>query len=62
MQGMILSAIIAFSNQIIYPYYANVSHLGGISALSDQQLGGIIMLLVGSSAYVLAAALTLKKQ
>ena len=60
MQGMILSALIMFSNQVIYPFYLGVSHLGGFSALADQQLGGGIMLLAGSIAYILAAILSLK--
>lgn len=60
-QGMILGAIIAFSNEIIYAYYSGLPHLGKIPALTDQQIGGVIMLLTGSLAYATAEILILKK-
>ncbi len=62
MQGMILGAFIAFSGNIIYANYSNVSHFAGLSPIVDQQIGGIVMLLVGSIAYCMAGTLCLKRE
>ncbi len=51
----ILGAVIAFSTDVIYTYYLAVPRLFGLSALEDQQLGGLIMWVPGSMMYIVAA-------
>jgi cytochrome c oxidase assembly factor CtaG len=51
-QNTALSALLAFSNRILYPYYASVPRLGGISALDDQAAAGVIMWVPGSLAFL----------
>src|SRR5262249_45313110 len=35
-QNTVLSALLTFSNRVLYPYYLEVPRLGGLSALQDQ--------------------------
>jgi cytochrome c oxidase assembly factor CtaG len=51
----ILGAVIAFASEVIYTYYLAVPRLFGLSALEDQQLGGLIMWVPGSMMYIVAA-------
>lgn len=51
-------AVIAFSSTVIYPYYASVPRLWGLSVMQDQMLAGTIMWLPGSM-MVLVAVLIL---
>jgi putative membrane protein len=43
-----LGAAITFSRQTLYPWYGEVPRLWGISVLTDQQVGGLIMKLLGA--------------
>ena len=49
----VLSAVLTFSDRPIYPYYAQVPRLGGLSALDDQATAGAIMWVPGSLAFLL---------
>jgi len=52
-QNTLLSAILTFSDRVIYPFYAAASgRPGGLSALEDQALAGVIMWIPGSLAFV----------
>ena len=52
--GWLLSLVLAFATTPLYPYYAHLAHRpGGISALTDQQLAGGMMLGPGSLAMTL---------
>jgi cytochrome c oxidase assembly factor CtaG/polyferredoxin len=48
-----LSALLTFSDRVLYPYYTEVPRLGGISALSDQSSAGVLMWVPGSVAFLL---------
>jgi len=52
-QNTALSAILAFSDRVIYPAYEAASRLGGVSALEDQSIAGAIMWVPGSLAFLL---------
>jgi hypothetical protein len=51
-----LSAILTFSDRVLYPSYSVVPRLFGLSALEDQAAAGAIMWVVGSFAFVVPAA------
>ena len=53
-QNTVLSAILIFSDRVLYPSYAAMPHLFG-SALEDQAAAGAIMWVVGSLAFLLPA-------
>jgi cytochrome c oxidase assembly factor CtaG len=44
----ILGAILTFAENPIYPHYARAQRLWGLSAVSDQQLAGLLMWIPGS--------------
>jgi len=48
LQNSVLSAILTFSDRVIYPFYDTVSRPGGLSALEDQAIAGVIMWVPGS--------------
>ncbi|SVA34295.1 uncharacterized protein METZ01_LOCUS87149 [marine metagenome] len=48
MQNVILAAILTYSDTAIYQFYVDSPLHWGISATADQQLGGVLMWLVGS--------------
>ena len=50
-----LGALITFSGTLWYPAYAATTAAWGLSPIEDQQLGGLIMWIPGSLAYVIAA-------
>jgi len=56
-QGTVLSAILTFSDRVLYPHYNLVPRLWGVSALNDQALAGAIMWIPGSLAYLIPLAL-----
>ncbi|CAM8668845.1 MULTISPECIES: cytochrome c oxidase assembly protein [Sphingobium] len=58
MHMTLLGALIGLAPR---PLYAHMQHSGGLSldALADQQLGGVIMLMVGASSYFLGGLLLL---
>jgi putative membrane protein len=43
----VLSAILAFSDRVLYPSYAEAPRLFGLSALQDQVAAGAFMWVVG---------------
>ncbi len=51
-QNTILAAVLAFSDRVLYPYYAEVPRLGGVSALDDQATAGVLMWVPGSLAFL----------
>ena len=60
-QNTALAAILTFSDRVIYPAYATASRLGdvsssqfgGVSALEDQAIAGVLMWVPGSMAFML---------
>ncbi len=52
-----LSAFLAFSDRVLYPWYAAVPRLGGISAQSDQAAAGVSMWVIGSFAFLIPAVI-----
>jgi len=48
MHMTLLGALIGLAPR---PLYAAHAHAGGLDALSDQQLGGVVMLMVGAASY-----------
>jgi cytochrome c oxidase assembly factor CtaG/polyferredoxin len=48
-----LSALLTFSNRVLYTYYAEVPRLGGLSAAEDQSAAGVLMWVPGSVAFLL---------
>jgi len=55
LQNTILSAILVFSDQVLYPSYALTPRLFGLSAQADQAAAGAIMWVLGGFAYVFPA-------
>jgi putative membrane protein len=61
LQNTALSAILAFSDRVLYPSYAEAPRFFGLSALQDQVAAGAFMWVVGSLAFILPAiALTVQ--
>jgi len=52
-QNTAISAILAFSDRVIYPAYEAAPRLWGVSALEDQSIAGAIMWVPGSLAFLL---------
>ena len=55
LQNTVLSAILVFSDRVIYPSYASMPRLFGFSALHDQAAAGAIMWVIGGFAFVVPA-------
>ena len=53
MSNTVLSALLTFSDRVLYPYYAEVPRLAGLSALDDQAAAGVVMWVPGSVAFLL---------
>ncbi|NML18712.1 cytochrome c oxidase assembly protein [Azohydromonas sp. G-1-1-14] len=51
----VLGALLTMSERLWYPVYAAQAAHGGLSALEDQQLGGLIMWVPGGVVYMVAA-------
>ena len=49
----ILGAVITFSDGLLYTWYAEAPRIWGISAHTDQQIGGLIMWVPGGLAFML---------
>ena len=47
-----LAALLTFSDRLLYPYYAEVPRLAGLSPLDDQSAAGVVMWVPGSVAYL----------
>ncbi|MBX9626196.1 MAG: cytochrome c oxidase assembly protein [Gemmataceae bacterium] len=52
LSNTVLSALLSFSDVVLYPYYAGVPRLDGGSALDDQAAAGVLMWVPGSVAYL----------
>ena len=48
-----LAALLTFSDRLLYPYYAEVPRLAGLSPLDDQSAAGVVMWVPGSLAFLL---------
>jgi cytochrome c oxidase assembly factor CtaG/ferredoxin len=48
-----LSAVLTFSDRVLYPYYGEVPRLGELSVLDDQSAAGVLMWVPGSLAFLL---------
>ncbi len=57
LQGTLLSALLTFSDRIIYPHYEAVPRFWNITALEDQEIAGAMMWVIGSLAYLVALLL-----
>lgn len=51
----VLGALLTFSTRPWYPFYGDATAPWGLSALGDQQLGGLIMWIPGGASYLLAS-------
>jgi cytochrome c oxidase assembly factor CtaG/polyferredoxin len=52
-QNTILSALLTFSERVLYAPYVEVPRIGGLSALEDQSAAGVLMWVPGSLVYLL---------
>ena len=52
LQNTVLSALLTFSDRILYAHYAEVPRLDGLSALDDQAAAGVFMWVPGSLAFL----------
>ena len=48
-----LAALLTFSDRLLYPYYAEVPRLAGLSPLDDQSAAGVLMWVPGSVAFLI---------
>jgi cytochrome c oxidase assembly factor CtaG len=55
-EGMLIGILITFANRPIYETYANMEPGWGLSALDDQQLAGLIMLIPGGTLFLIPLA------
>ncbi len=55
-QNTIFAAFLTFSERVLYPAYASVPRLGGLSALDDQVAAGAIMWVPASVLFLVPAA------
>src|SRR5215813_5873608 len=55
-QNTALSAFLIFSERVLYPTYAAVPRLWGVSALDDQAAAGAIMWVPGSLVFLIPVA------
>ena len=44
----VMAAFITFSDRVVYPFYEDAPRIWGLSPTEDQQIGGLIMKLLGS--------------
>jgi cytochrome c oxidase assembly factor CtaG/ferredoxin len=52
-QNTVLSALLTFSDRVLYTPYAKIPRIGGLSALADQSAAGVLMWVPGSLVYLL---------
>ncbi|MDR3747310.1 MAG: cytochrome c oxidase assembly protein [Acidobacteriota bacterium] len=57
LQNTILSAILVFSDRVLYPSYFRAPRLFGLSAMEDQAAAGSIMWVLGSVAFLIPAVI-----
>ncbi len=58
--GMVLGALTAFKEGVLYGAYDELGRLPGLDALTDEQLGGLVMWIPGCMLYVAAALAVLR--
>ncbi|HEX3659742.1 MAG TPA: cytochrome c oxidase assembly protein [Pirellulales bacterium] len=51
-QNTLLAALLTFSNRVLYPHYARVPPLAGLTPLDDQSAAGVLMWVPGSIAFL----------
>jgi cytochrome c oxidase assembly factor CtaG len=56
-QNTVLSALLTFSERVIYPFYEGVPRVAGITPLNDQIAAGLIMWVPGSLFFLVPGAL-----
>ena len=59
--NMALGAVLAFVGRAVYPYYEAVPRLWGLTAVTDQQIGGVIMWIPGSMMFIFAALILIAR-
>jgi cytochrome c oxidase assembly factor CtaG len=52
LSNTLLSALLTFSDHVLYPYYAEVPRLVGVSVLEDQSAAGVLMWVPGSVVFL----------
>jgi putative membrane protein len=57
----ILGALLTFSNIVWYPVYRDTVHDWGLSAIEDQQLGGLVMWVPGGIVYLVVTIVLLMR-
>jgi putative membrane protein len=55
LQNTVVAAILVFSDRLVYPSYAVMPRLFGMSALADQSASGAIMWVLGSTVFLIPA-------
>jgi hypothetical protein len=55
-QNTLLAAWLTFSDRVLYPHYARMPRLGGLTALEDQAAAGVTMWVPGSVVFLGALA------
>src|SRR5262249_7498026 len=53
LSNTVLSAVLTFSDRVLYPYYSEVPRLSEFSVLEDQSAAGVLMWVPGSLAFLL---------
>jgi cytochrome c oxidase assembly factor CtaG/ferredoxin len=48
----VLSALLTFSERVLYPHYGQIPRIGGITALDDQATSGVLMWVPGSVGFL----------
>ncbi len=61
LQNTFLAALISLSGRVLYPYYEAAPRVWGITPLTDQMMGGIIMWIPGGMTYVITVLVLLAK-
>jgi polyferredoxin len=61
LQGTALSALLTFSDRVVYAHYRSVPRLWNITALDDQAVAGALMWACGSLVYLVALSLVVVK-
>ncbi len=57
--GQIVGALLTFANSVVYDEYERAPRLWGLSALTDQQIGGLLMWVLVGNFFLIAALITL---
>jgi len=54
-QGGVLAALLTFANRVVYPHYAAMPRLWGITPIRDQEVAGAMMWVAGIVGYLVPA-------